>query len=142
MEHISNDISVFRNFFRAMKKGSLLFINTPSNLGGSDVHTEEDKSFIEEHARNGYSVDEIRTKLESVGFAIEHIRYTYGHWGSLYWNIGIKYPMLMLNVSKLSFLLLPFYYLATFWIILPMMWLDYITDNKTGTGLNVLARKV
>jgi 2-polyprenyl-3-methyl-5-hydroxy-6-metoxy-1,4-benzoquinol methylase len=142
MEHIPDDVVVFRNFYRALKKSGLLLISTPSNIGGSDVHSKEGKSFIEEHARNGYAVDEICTKLESIGFAVEHIRYTYGHWGSHYWNIGIKYPMLMLNVSKLLFLLLPFYYLATFWIILPMMWLDYITDNKTGTGLNVLARKV
>jgi 2-polyprenyl-3-methyl-5-hydroxy-6-metoxy-1,4-benzoquinol methylase len=47
MEHIQNDVTVFQNFYRALKKNGLLFINTPSNLGGSDVHSEDDQSFVE-----------------------------------------------------------------------------------------------
>jgi SAM-dependent methyltransferase len=142
MEHIPDDVGVFQIFYRALKKNGQLFINTPSNLGGSDVHSENDHSFVEEHARNGYGMEEIRNKLEAAGFRVEMIRYTYGHWGTVAWRLGIKYPMLMLNVSKIFFVLLPFYYLAVLPFIIPMMWLDYITDNKTGTGLNVVAKKV
>jgi hypothetical protein len=80
--------------------------------------------------------------LESAGFNIESIRYTYGTWGNRYWKLGIKYPMQMLNVSKIFFAVLPFYYIIALPIILPMMWLDYYAENKTGTGLNVLAKKV
>jgi trans-aconitate methyltransferase len=141
MEHIPDDIGVFRNFFRALKPGGTLFINTPSNLGGSDAHSDTEESFIGEHARNGYSVEEIREKLESAGFNVESIRYTYGPWGDRYWKLGIKIPMQMLNNSKVFFVLLPFYYILTLPFILPMMWFDYRADNKTGTGLNVLARK-
>jgi len=36
-----------------------------------------------------------------------------------YWKYGIKYPMKMLNTSKLFFLLLPLYYLVTLPCILP-----------------------
>jgi cyclopropane fatty-acyl-phospholipid synthase-like methyltransferase len=141
MEHIHDDTSVFSNFFCALKSKGTLFINTPSNLGGSDAHSDEEESFIGEHARNGYGVDEIREKLESAGFSVESIRYTYGVWGSRYWKLGIKYPMQMLNISKMFFLLLPFYYLVVFPIVLPMMLFDYTSDNKAGTGLNVLAKK-
>jgi SAM-dependent methyltransferase len=141
MEHIPDDVGVFRNFYRALKSNGALFINTPSNLGGSDAHTPYDASFIEEHARNGYGADEIKTKLESVGFAVEKLRYTYGTWGTLAWRLGIKYPMLVLNVSKVFFLLLPFYYLVTLPFTLCFMYLDYIADNDSGTGLNVVARK-
>jgi SAM-dependent methyltransferase len=141
MEHIPDDIGVFRNLFHALKPGGTLFINTPSNIGGSDVHTENENSFIGEHARNGYGVEEIRQKLESTGFKVESIRYTYGPWGNGYWKLGIKYPMQALNVSKLFFFILPLYYLIVLPIILPMMLLDYIGDNKTGTGLNVIAKK-
>lgn len=142
MEHIPDDVGVFLNFYQALKNGGRLLINTPSNLGGSDAHSDEDESFIEEHARNGYSADEIRTKLESVGFHVEQIRYTYGTWGTRYWKLGIKYPMKLLNITKLFFILLPFYYLVTIPFIFPMMWLDYRTENKSGTGLNALAQKV
>jgi cyclopropane fatty-acyl-phospholipid synthase-like methyltransferase len=141
MEHIPDDISVFRNLFRALKPNGMLFINTPSNLGGSDVHSKEEESFIGEHARNGYGAEEIQKKLESVGFKVESIRFTYGHWGNRYWKLGLKYPMQMLNVSKIFFVVLPFYYLIILPLVLPMMWLDYVADNKTGTGLNILAKR-
>jgi SAM-dependent methyltransferase len=141
MEHILEDVLVFQNFYRALKHGGLLFINTPSNLGGSDAHSDSEESFIGEHARNGYGADEIRNKLKQSGFSVESIRYTYGTWGNLYWRIGIKYPMQLLNYSKAFFVILPFYYIIALPFILPMMCLDYITDNKSGTGLNVLAKK-
>jgi SAM-dependent methyltransferase len=142
MEHIPDDIGVFRNFFRALKSGGTLLINTPSNLGGSDAHSDKEESFIGEHARNGYGADEIQKKLESAGFRVESIRYTYGTWGSRYWKLGIKYPMQMLNISKILFIVIPFYYIIALPLILPMMWLDYNAENKAGTGLNVLAKKV
>ena len=142
MEHIPDDNGVFRNFFRALKTSGTLLINTPSNLGGSDAHSEKEESFIGEHARNGYGTEEIRKKLESAGFIVDSIRYTYGPWGDRYWKLGIKYPMQMLNISKVFFALLPFYYIFALPLILPMMWLDYTADNKTGTGLNVLAKKM
>ncbi len=142
MEHILEDELVFKNFYEALKPQGSLFINTPSNLGGSDAHSKNDESFIGEHTRNGYGTDEIKIKLEKAGFKLESIRYTYGFWGNLYWKLGIKYPMQLLNISKIFFIIIPFYYLVTLPFVLLMMCLDYITDNKTGTGLNVLARKV
>jgi SAM-dependent methyltransferase len=141
MEHIADDVAVFKNFYCALRSNGVLFINTPSNLGGSDAHSPEDAGFIEEHARNGYGAEEIRTKLESAGFTVETITYTYGTWGNLSWRFGIKYPMKMLNVSKLFFVVLPFYYVVVFPFVLVMMWLDYVATNTSGTGLNVVARK-
>ena len=141
MEHIPDDVLVFRNLHRSLRSGGKLLVNTPSNLGGSDAHGPEDESFIEEHARNGYGIEEIRTKLESVGFRVEKIRFAYGPWGSLSWRLGIKYPILLVNAHKLLFLILPFYYLITLPFTLLLMYLDYARDNKTGTGLVVVASK-
>jgi hypothetical protein len=141
MEHIENDIQVFRNFFRALKPGGKLLINTPSNLGGSDAHDEHDASFIEEHARNGYSVEDITRKLKSVGFTMEKASYTYGPAGKIAWRLGIKYPIQMLGVSKAFFLLLPFYYILTLWLTLLLMYADYLGGYKAGSGLLVVAVK-
>lgn len=141
MEHIPDDGAVFRNLHRSLRRGGKLLVNTPSNLGGSDADGPEDKSFIEEHARNGYGVEEIRTKLSTVGFKVDEVKFTYGLWGSIAWRLGIKYPMLLLNVSKLFFILLPFYYVLTLPFTLLLMYLDYAGENKTGTGLLVIATK-
>lgn len=141
MEHIDDDVTVFKNFFTAMRSGGKLLIHTPSNLGGSDVHKEGDKSFVEEHARDGYSVEDITTKLKNAGFNILYTKYSYGPVGTFAWRLGIKYPLLMVNASKASFVVLPFYYLATLWLTLLLMWIDFHSNNKTGTGLLVAAEK-
>ncbi|MGA7161274.1 MAG: class I SAM-dependent methyltransferase [Bacteroidota bacterium] len=141
MEHIQDDVQVFKNFFQALKPGGKVLINTPSNLGGSDAHDENETSFIGEHARNGYSVDDITRKLKSAGFQMEKVTYTYGPIGSVAWRLGIKYPMLMLNKSKLNFVLLPFYYILTLWLTLLLMYADYKFPNTRGTGLLVVAAK-
>lgn len=141
MEHIEDDERVFRNFYRALKPNGVLLVNTPSNLGGSDVHEEGGASFIGEHARTGYGAEEIRRKLRDAGFTVERIAFAYGPLGSFAWRLGIKYPMVMLNANRLFFLLLPFYYLVALPIVLPLMYLDYSSENKTGTGLLVIARK-
>jgi 2-polyprenyl-3-methyl-5-hydroxy-6-metoxy-1,4-benzoquinol methylase len=141
MEHIHDDVQVLKNFHQALKSGGKVLINTPSNLGGSDAHDENDAGFIEEHARNGYSVDDITRKLKSAGFQLEKVSYTYGPIGSVAWRLGIKVPMLMLNKSKLLFVVLPFYYLLTLWLTLILMYADYKSHNTHGTGLLVVAVK-
>lgn len=141
MEHIQDDVQVFKNFYAALKEHGTVLINTPSNLGGSDADSESDESFIGEHARNGYGADEIKEKLHAAGFSSVNVRYTYGRFGSVAWRFGIKYPMIMLNKSKIFFAVLPFYYLVTLWFTLMLMWIDYHSNNTTGTGLLVTAQK-
>ena len=80
-------------------------------------------------------------KLTGAGFEVESLRYTYGPFGSAAWRAGIKWPMLLLNVSKLFFVILPFYYVLVLPFVLPLMWLDVVIENPRGTGLNVVARK-
>ena len=141
MEHIVEDVKVFENFYKALKKDGYLMINTPSIFGGSDVHDDEDESFIGEHARDGYSYEDLEAKLTPLGFKVYRYRYTYGFWGNLSWRLGIKYPMIMLNSSKLFFILLPFYFLITLPFTFAMMYLDYTAKNKVGAGINFIAKK-
>ena len=141
MEHIEEDVKVFQNFYEALKPGGFLLINTPSIFGGSDVHDESEESFIGEHAREGYSKEDIESKLHPFGFKTYQIKYTYGFWGDKAWRLGIKFPMLMLNVSKLFLIILPIYYLITLPFTLIMMYIDYSSKNKIGSGINFIARK-
>ena len=141
MEHIHDDVTVFRNFYNSLKSGGYLLINSPSIYGGSDVHDGEEESFIGEHARDGYSKEDLESKLHPIGFSTYKSRYTYGFWGDKAWRLGIKYPMILLNISKLFLLILPLYYLLTFPFTLIMMNLDFTTESKTGSGINFIAKK-
>lgn len=80
MEHIEDDQGVFNNLCHYLKKGGMLLISTPSDKGGSDVHDhdQEGSSFIEEHVRDGYNIDEIQDKLKKAGFSKTEARYAYG----------------------------------------------------------------
>ena len=141
MEHILEDVEVFRNFHASLRPGGMLLISTPSDQGGSDVHGDEEASFIEEHVRDGYNIREIQDKLKRAGFSKVKARYSYGKPGQISWRLSMKYPLLMLNASKIFFLLLPFYYLITFPISLVLNWMDVNGDHKSGTGLIVKAWK-
>jgi SAM-dependent methyltransferase len=142
MEHILEDEKVFVNFYDSLTNNGMLLISTPSDQGGSDVHEhEEDSSFIDEHVRDGYNIDEIQEKLRNAGFSKTEARYAYGKPGQAGWRLSMKYPILMLNASKLFFIILPFYYLLTFPIALVFNYFDLYRNHKTGTGLIVKAWK-
>ncbi len=141
MEHIVDDVKVFQNFYKALKLGGFLLINTPSIYGGSDVHDDDEESFISEHAREGYSFQDLESKLTPLGFKVYRSRYTYGFWGDKAWRLGIKYPMQMLNISKIFFIVLPLYYLVTLPFTFLMMYIDYSGNNKVGAGVNFIVRK-
>lgn len=141
MEHILEDVQVFKNFHTSLKQGGMLLISTPSDQGGSDAQGEEDGSFIEEHVRNGYNAEEIKNKLESAGFTKTEVLYSYGAPGKIAWRLSMKYPIRLLGVSKIFFTLLPFYYLLVFPVSFVLNYIDANSVHKTGTGLIVKAWK-
>ncbi len=141
MEHILEDERVFENFNYSIKPGGMLLISTPSDQGGSNVHHERDESFIDEHVREGYNRDEITQKLRKAGFSKTSTSYSYGWYGTQSWKLSMKYPILMLNISKVFFLLLPFYYLLTLPISICFNLIDVNKKQQTGTGLIVKAWK-
>ncbi len=140
MEHIAEDRTVFTNFLKMTAGGGYLVISTPSDQGGSDVHSDGDSSFIGEHVRDGYGREEITEKLKTAGYADVTVSYTYGTPGSIAWRLSMKYPVIMLSASRLFFILLPFYYLAVMPFVLALNCADLKTNHKKGTGLLVIAR--
>jgi SAM-dependent methyltransferase len=141
MEHIEDDVRVFRNFYNSLKDNGILLISTPSDKGGSDVHGDNEESFIDEHVRDGYSIADITEKLSQAGFSTVEAGYTYGKPGNISWRLSMKYPIKMLNISYLFFLILPFYYLIFFPVSIILNIFDLCLIHKTGTGLLVTARK-
>ncbi len=146
MEHIEEDVQVFKNFHASLKDNGTLLISTPSDQGGSDSHDHDHdhddiNGFIDEHVRDGYNINEIKDKLESAGFKNIKSRYTYGKPGSAAWKLSMKYPIQLLGVSKAFFIILPFYYLIAYPISAILNWFDVNLKHKTGTGLIVTANK-
>ncbi len=141
MEHIEEDRLVFQNFHKSLKENGVLLISTPSDKGGSDVHDDSEESFIDEHVRDGYSIEDITEKLKAAGFSEVNALYTYGRPGNISWRISMKYPIRMLNISYLFFIILPLYYLFFFPFALILNLFDLRLTHKSGTGLLVTARK-
>jgi SAM-dependent methyltransferase len=141
MEHIEEDVRVMSNYCRSLKPGGMLMISTPSDQGGSDVHEDDESSFIEEHVRDGYGVEDMKSKLQQAGFSRSKVMYSYGKPGQISWRLSMKYPLLMLNVSKLFFVILPFYYVLVMPLALLLNYLDSTRTHASGTGLIVLAWK-
>lgn len=141
MEHILEDEAALRCYSTSLKEGGMLIISTPSDQGGSDVHEEGEGSFIEEHVRDGYNIDDICAKCLRNGFSKVEARYSYGAPGKISWKLSMKWPLLMLQASKLFFILLPFYYLIAYPIAFLLNMADVRMTHSTGTGLVVKAWK-
>lgn len=144
MEHIEEDERVMRNLYESLKPGGMLLISTPSDQGGSDTHHHHEggvHGFIDEHVRDGYNIDDIGEKLMQAGFSKTIARYTYGIPGGLAWKLSMKFPILMLNFSKIFFIVLPVYYLVTYPLAYLLNHLDVRLHHKKGTGLLVTAYK-
>ena len=141
MEHIEQDEEVFSNFHTSLKPGGLLIINTPSDQGGSDVNQAGDTSFIGEHVRDGYSMDDIQAKLVRAGFTSVDMKYTYGKPGHISWKLSMKYPIKILNASRLFLIVLPIYYVFVMPVVYILNRADLRFHHKSGTGLLVKARK-
>ncbi|MFZ6050441.1 class I SAM-dependent methyltransferase [Halocola ammonii] len=141
MEHIEEDVKTMTNYCHSLKPGGMLLISTPSDQGGSDVHEDSEESFIDEHVRDGYNMEEIKEKLKKAGFSKVKAHYSYGTPGKISWRISMKWPMKMLNFSKVFFIILPFYYLIFYPIAFVLNYIDSHSVHKTGTGLVVKAWK-
>jgi len=141
MEHILEDTLVFENYYHSLIKGGLLLISTPSDKGGSDVHHDSDESFIDEHVRDGYNREELMKTLKNIGFSTVEIHYSYGPPGKIAWKLSMKFPVQILNKSKLFFIILPFYYLITLPVSLIFNLIDVNKNQQSGSGLIVKAWK-
>lgn len=145
MEHIEEDVLVFKNIHQSLKKDGVLLISTPSDLGGSGVHDHDQEEgvhgFIDEHVRDGYNILEIEEKLRSAGFSKVEARYSYGVPGKISWRLSMKYPIQLLGFSKLFFIIIPFYYLLIFPFAALLNYADLKGKHTSGTGLIVKAYK-
>ena len=141
LEHIEDDSGVMSHFARVLAPGGHVIISTPSDMGGSDVHTEGSDGFIGEHVRDGYNKARLEAQLSGAGLAVVESRFTYGPYGSLAWRLVMKIPLLALDRYWALVALLPLYYLFTMPVALLLHLVDTRRINRHGMGLLVIAQK-
>ncbi|MDZ7691055.1 MAG: class I SAM-dependent methyltransferase [Balneolaceae bacterium] len=140
LEHIEEDEQAIGNLAEALKPGGYFLMHSPSHYSESDAGEED--TFVGEHARAGYSKEDITNKIKRAGLNPVEVNYTYGKLGHFAWQFIIKYPMLILNKIKLWALpILAIYYIPVLPVALLLMRLDMIEDNERGTGIYALAQK-
>ncbi|MCY4233172.1 MAG: class I SAM-dependent methyltransferase [Bacteroidetes bacterium] len=139
LEHIVEDEMAIAHFAKLLNRGGYLIISTPSDQGGSDVHDSTQESFIGEHVRDGYNLEDLINKLSNAGFQTVEQHYSYGTWGSVAWRLLIKLPILLLGKSILFTPLVMLYYLPVLPLGLLLNFVDLKISNKVGTGLIVVA---
>lgn len=140
LEHIEEDVKVMKNLCDVLKPGGYFLMHSPSHLAEDDA--DGDDSFVGEHARAGYSKEDISEKLRRAGLNPVKMEYSYGSAGHFAWEILIKWPMLWLTrIGFTAMLLLPFWYILTLIPGLVLMQVDMLRENRTGTGIVVLAQK-
>jgi hypothetical protein len=79
--------------------------------------------------------------MRKAGFSKVEVKYSYGTPGKISWRISMKWPIQMLGVSKIFFIIIPFYYLIFYPFAYVLNWIDTLSTHKTGTGLIVKAWK-
>ncbi|TYP95605.1 Methyltransferase domain-containing protein [Fodinibius salinus] len=140
LEHIEEDVKVMKNMQQSLQEDGFFLMHSPSIYSEEDAG--DDDSFVDEHARVGYSKKDLRQKLLSAGLKPVHIAFTYGENGHIAWEILIKYPMLWLNsIGMWALPILMVYYLLMLPIGLVLMWLDLNEPNTSGTGIYALGQK-
>jgi len=140
LEHIEDDRRVIGNLFQVIKPGGYFIMHSPSHYSEEDA--DDDDSFVGEHARPGYSKNDIREKLEDTGFRIVDLHYTYGFWGHKAWLLSVKYPMIWFNRAGLAaFLILILYYPVVMPFCILLNYADLHSKNRKGNGIYAVGQK-
>lgn len=129
LEHISDYKKALSHMHQVLKPGGFLFIHTPQ---------EHQKRFFRlfdtwehnDHVREGFSPDILKSDLRNIGFTEIEMVHTFGFFGSLTWELN---HMLLSKSFVLAGMLYPLLYMVSR--------LDGLVSNKKGLCLSVVARK-
>jgi SAM-dependent methyltransferase len=139
LEHIEEDDRVVKHLAHALKPGGILLITSPSIPQPRHLPLvawrERRIGFDPKqygHVRPGYSADQLRTLLEHAGLGVDTIRFTFGAWGTLMFDLffvtGDNRPN-------------PLLYAALFPVYLGLARLDLAWPGAHGAAILGVGRK-
>jgi len=76
LEHVRDDLAFLRKIRDALRPGGHVFLHVP--VPGIDVFEDKD------HVRPGYEQNDLAALLETAGFRVERMKYTFGRRGLEY----------------------------------------------------------
>jgi SAM-dependent methyltransferase len=140
MEHILDDVAVYRHVYNSLRPGGMFIINTP-RTDKEESHHDID-SPIGEHVREGYTEDEFIAKITGAGFVIDRLRRTHHPlWGRFAWTVLQRIPMWLLARSK-AFIVLVVPWIVVFYLPAALcMAIDVMASGEKGWGWLMIARK-
>ncbi len=142
MEHVLDDIAVFRNFHKALRPGGMCMIHAPTrNPESSHPGDDEVHSVVGEHVREGYTEGEMQDKLLQAGLTVKKMMFAYGKYGGKAWRLLQGHPMRWVHKRKWLALFLPIYYLFAYPLGAYWMRKDLAAHNERGGSIIVLAEK-
>jgi 2-polyprenyl-3-methyl-5-hydroxy-6-metoxy-1,4-benzoquinol methylase len=144
LEHIDQDVKVMESFHEHLNDEGHALIYVPQSEQrvipslGKTMQKMVDKAgekYPHGHVRY-YKPEELHSKLTSVGFDIVDSVITYGKFGRFAYDI-----VTTVQYSKYFKLLFPFYFVFVHPFVMLLMLADFLTENKEGNGLLVVAQK-
>jgi trans-aconitate methyltransferase len=108
LEHIEDDENVLRRFHDALTEEGELIIHVPGFYRRWYFFGWAENFYVEGHYRSGYTLDQLREKLEHAGFNIHRIDYTYGWLETITNNISYWITRAEMKNKMLYALVFPF----------------------------------
>ena len=141
IEYVSEDNDMLKLFYGDLKEDGNLLLFTqackknerPIECLSTGMHGEK--------VRVGYDMRDLKQRLKKLGFSKVRARYAYGKAGKLSWNLSMKIPFKLLNISRWFLLIFPLYYLIMAPLCLLLNYIDTHVGHLSGTAMLVKAYK-
>jgi len=134
LEYIREDNMVLTNFRNSLNENGRLIVHAPRlnprrYFGLFERYFKCDPLEKAAHARDGYTDAELRGKLKGNGLKILGLKYTFGFFGSLSWELS----KILERARPLFVLCFPF--------ILLLGYMDSLSLNRDGNGILIEAQR-
>lgn len=134
LEYIEEDDLVLSNFRNWLAENGRLILHTPRlrprrYLRLFEGYVKNDPLEKAAHAREGYTEAELRGKLKKNGLNIIDLKYTFGFFGSLSWELS----KILERVKPLFAVCFPF--------ILLVGYMDSLRPSRDGNGILIEAQR-
>ena len=146
LQYIKDDVAALKNMHKSLQDGAILLLYVPIN---GNIITKFYKYIFKKYPQYEslnnrqriYLESDILEKLVLAGFYIQSKKYAYGFWGKLSHELLNSFTTLFFSAIWPIKMLAYCGLIMSLPIIVLCMFLDFISNNKTGNGLLIKAIK-
>lgn len=137
LEYLEQDTQTLANFYSVLRPDGTI-IATVKTKYKTELSESDYKQGI---FRCGYDMTHLKKVVKDAGFKKVKAHFIGGKFGKAAEKIGFLIPISMLKFSKLSFAILPFYFLIALPLSMLFNWLDSHSPHSEGQGIVLVAMK-